>query len=58
MSHLVFDWDAEKADVVGNGGIMRLAPAVLAFHDNLEQAMHVSQLQSRTTHQVQGEGCH
>jgi ADP-ribosyl-[dinitrogen reductase] hydrolase len=34
----------------GNGGIMRLAPAVLAYGASVESAMAVAQLQSRLTH--------
>ncbi|MSU92336.1 ADP-ribosylglycohydrolase family protein [Rhodobacteraceae bacterium 2CG4] len=34
----------------GNGGIMRLAPVVLAFHADPERMREVAALQSRTTH--------
>lgn len=33
-----------------NGSIMRIAPAPIAFHDNLEKALDFADKQSRTTH--------
>lgn len=40
----------EDAPEMGNGGIMRLAPVVLAYGSSSESAMAVAQLQSRITH--------
>lgn len=37
-------------DSSGNGGIMRLAPAVIAFHGSVRSAVDVSVLQSQITH--------
>jgi len=34
----------------GNGGIMRLAPAVIAFHSDVRSAVDVSVMQSQITH--------
>jgi len=42
----------------GNGSIMRLAPAPVAFHDDVAMARKVSGLQSLTTHQgTEASGC-
>lgn len=35
----------------GNGSIMRLAPVPILFHKNVEHAMEIAYLQSKTTHQ-------
>jgi ADP-ribosyl-[dinitrogen reductase] hydrolase len=40
-----YDWDS------GNGGIMRLAPSVVANHTNLDAAVRDAKLQSSITHQ-------
>lgn len=37
-------------DRAGNGGIMRLAPAIIAFHARPDRAAEVAVLQSRITH--------
>ena len=40
----------EGEDQSGNGGLMRLAPAVIAFGSDREQALVAAQAQSRLTH--------
>lgn len=42
--HNFEEWDS------GNGGIMRLAPAAIAFHDNADWAARIAAAQSSTTH--------
>jgi len=34
----------------GNGSLMRLAPISIAYRKNIENAMEISMLSSRTTH--------
>lgn len=54
LSRFVADGDpyagSTDAKSSGNGGIMRLAPAVIAFHSEVRLAVDVSVMQSQITH--------
>jgi len=49
---------AGTRETSGNGSIMRLAPAPVCFHDDVDRARQISRLQSLSTHQGrESEGC-
>jgi len=49
---------AGDTNTSGNGSVMRLAPAAVAFHDNISRAREVARLSSLTTHQgLEAAGC-